>query len=98
MDLGGVNVASAMQIIAKAIEIAKRTVPEGQQRDYVEDLVRSLAAGPDGTQGTADDIIPPATVAKLLSLLRMGVVGDIVEVFSGTKPKFSGASCFGWCR
>ena len=92
MDLSGVNVSSAVEIVAKAIEIAKASVPEEQQRAHVEDLVRALAAGPDRQSGTSDDIVPPETIVKLLSLVRMGVVGDIVDTFKHTTPTLTGST------
>lgn len=67
---GKVDMGSAVQIIRAAAEV-------GASWDVVEDVITEIAKGADGVSGTADDLIPHATLTMLLALLHSGVVRDM---------------------
>jgi len=66
-----IDALSAVCILQEAV----RLVP----RDEVEHTLRRLAAGKDGVSGTADDLVPPATVEQLVKLLDTGLIQDLVD-------------------
>lgn len=61
-----------------AIDIIRAVGRVGASWDAAEDVVTELAKGVDGIGGTADDLIPPATLDVLITLLHSGVVRDLV--------------------
>lgn len=61
-----------------AVAIIRAAAAAGSGWDAVEDVVTAIAKGADGIGGTADDLIPMATLAMLTSLLHNGVVRDLV--------------------
>lgn len=77
---GTVDPLSAIDIIRAAAKVCASW-------DQVEDAVTELAKGADGIQGTADDLIPPATLKVLLTMLRSGVVRDLVGWVSSLATK-----------
>lgn len=68
---GNLNPFSAIDIIRAATKI-------GASRDAVEEIVTEVAKGADGIGGTEDDLIPMATLDILRTLLRSGIVRDLV--------------------
>lgn len=86
---------SAVALVAQALREAK-DVPEGDKRAFVEHFIYKIAAGSDGVQGTADDVLPKETVDTLLLMLQHGVVGDIAETF-GLKPDGSASPAKKFC-
>lgn len=67
-----INPTSALQLIRAAASV-------GASWEAVEAVVTELAKGADGIAGTADDLIPPATLATLRVMLGSGVVRELAE-------------------
>lgn len=89
-----INVESAISIITEAVKAAQKA-PADQRREAVEDMIRTLAAGVDKKQGTADDLVPPETVETLIKLLDLGVVGDLADALAGSP--LSKIRCWSCC-
>ncbi len=85
---GKFDVLSAMQVIHAAAKA-------GASWDVVEDAVVELAKGADGIAGTADDIIPAATLSTLRYLMHSGVLRDVVEWAKAVAPRV-GSKCWPW--
>lgn len=68
---GGVNVASAFDILRTAASV-------GASWEIAEEVLVEIAKGADGVSGTADDLIPAQTLEVIRFLLNNGVVRDIV--------------------
>jgi hypothetical protein len=66
-----VDPKNAISILKQIVKIVK-----GNTSAVVE-IVSLLARGADGISGTADDVIPPATVAALRALLDSDLVGNL---------------------
>jgi hypothetical protein len=72
--------------------------------DVAEQVVRELAKGADGIEGTADDLIPQASLDMLSAMAHSGAARDLLEwvaELQTTAPK-SCLSClsavWSWCR
>ena len=76
-----IDCLSAVAVLQEAVRLA-RGAPD--PRAAVEQTLRRLAAGKDGVEGTADDVLPPATVASLVKLLGTGLVGDLVDALASS--------------
>lgn len=76
---GNLNPFSAIEIIRAATNI-------GADLGAVESIVEEIAKGADGVGGTADDLIPAATLEILKTLLRSGVVRDVVSWVADLLP------------
>lgn len=72
MAEGRVDMDSSVDIIRTAVDV-------GASWNTVEDVIAVIAKGVDGVLGTPDDLIPPATLNMLLTLLHNGVVQDMVQ-------------------
>lgn len=86
---GDVSPTSAIDIIRAATKV-------GASWDAVEDVVTELAKGADGIAGTADDLIPPSTMSLLRTLLRSGVVTDLVVWVRGLAGRGGGSPGSRW--
>lgn len=84
---GQVDMTSAVQIIRAAAAV-------GASWDAVEDVITEIAKGADGVSGTADDLIPQATLNMLVALLHSGVVRDMVAWAAEMSPAVA-AGCLG---
>lgn len=60
-----------------AVAIMRAAARAGAGWETAEEVVAFVAKGADGIGGTADDLIPMATMAMLTSLLHNGVVRDL---------------------
>jgi len=49
------------------------------QKELLISVVRKVCAGIDGIPGTTDDLLPPATVAMLITILDNDLVNDIIN-------------------
>ena len=72
-----VKLDSAMQIVAKCMQITERfKYLDGKlKKKLLLEVITRVAAGADGVAGTADDLIPATT----MSTLKMMLEGDLVE-------------------
>ena len=74
------NNATDVLAVIKTVAIAAR----GDRQGALE-MIEKLANGQDGVQGTADDVIPAETAAKLRALLDMELVVDLMDALAGKK-------------
>lgn len=65
-----------------AMGIIRAVCEQGFTRDAILEAVEDLAKGPDGVANTSDDLIPMPTVMVLTTLLRTGVVHDMIDWFA----------------
>ena len=75
-----VDPGNAIQLLKQIVKIVKG------DRDAVVEIVTLLARGADGISGTADDVIPPATLAALQALLDSDLVGDLAVELGRSIP------------
>ena len=80
--VAGISFNNATDVLAviKTVAIAAR----GDRQGALE-MIQKLANGQDGVQGTADDVIPAETAAKLRALLDMELVVDLMDALAGKK-------------
>jgi hypothetical protein len=74
-------------VIAKNVYNACKNKP-GDTKEMVEQVLITIARGPDNVSGTQDDLIPQQTLDHILQLLRNGLVSDFVEYLSSKKKWF----------
>ena len=86
-------VASGTVTPFSAVAIVRAAVKAGASWDVVEDVVAEIAKGQDGIGGTADDVIPAATLEALRALLRSGAVRDVAVLAAGER---AGCGCWPW--
>lgn len=84
---GRVNVVSPSSLIARGTEIMGtfQALSGPQKKDALIQVVRRLAAGVDGVEGTADDLIPPVALRGLLTMLDQNLMGDVIDLIAGLK-------------
>lgn len=77
------NAASAMTIIHKGMELlnAFPTVSGTEKKRILVSVLEQVSAGSDGILGTADDLLPEATLKSIKVMLEGDLVGDIVDTF-----------------
>lgn len=75
-----VDPENAISILKQIVKLVNGDI------DAAVDIVTQLARGPDGISGTADDIIPPATIAALQALLDSDLVGKVAVELSTFSP------------
>jgi len=68
---------TAAMVIQQAVMLARN---EPDPKKAVEDVLRRIAAGPDGLPGTDDDIITPQIVEGCVKILDSGLLNDFVDV------------------
>ena len=86
---------------SSAVAIVRAAAAAGVTWDSVEDVVAEIAKGADGISGTADDLIPAATLDMLTSLLNSGVVRDVVSWASdlaSAAVDVATGGCLAWFR
>ena len=88
-----VDALTAVMVLQEAVKLARH---EQRPREAVEEALRRIAAGSDGIMGTADDLLPAATIDTLIALLNTGLVGDLVDALMRKLPTCSFVSCFGF--
>ncbi len=78
---GAANPLSVMAIITTGMEelAAIRTMSGTEKLATLQAALRDIAAGADGIANTADDLIPPVTLAAITHILDTGLLGDMVE-------------------
>lgn len=54
--------------------------------DLAEDVVVELAKGRQGLAGAMDNVLPAATVCQLLTLLRCGVLPEVMPLLAPPRP------------
>lgn len=77
------NAASAMTLIHKGMELLKAfpTVNGAEKKRILVSVLEQVSAGSDGILGTADDLLPEATLKSIKVMLEGDLVGDIVDTF-----------------
>jgi hypothetical protein len=77
------NAASAMTIIHKGMELlnAFPGVSGAEKKRILVSVLEQVSAGSDGILGTADDLLPEATLKSIKVMLEGDLVGDIVDTF-----------------
>lgn len=70
------SAVSVIQLVTRATSSKEEAVA----------VLRQLAAGQDGVQGTSDDVIPAAVVEVLAYLIQSGVAEDIVAIVAPMFP------------
>lgn len=73
---------SAVSLIAKGMEILQQypMLNESEKKVMLFQVLKTIAAGKDGVQGTADDVIDSKTLAQLQFMLENNIVQDMVSV------------------
>lgn len=76
-----IDATSGIAIVKKASELAKNVVGMStqQRKDLMFDLLQDIAAGADGTIGTADDLIPPHVMHAIKTLLELDVASEVFQ-------------------
>lgn len=93
----GPSALSAMGIVREAVRATANVRNPIERRQKVEHMVRCLAAGADGVNGTEDDLLSREAVEQLVKLLHMGIIGDIADELMkalATIPPLRLPSCF----
>lgn len=77
------NNVNAVTIIAKGLEIMQQypMLNESERKALLFQVLKTIAAGADGVQGTKDDVIDSKTLAQLQFMLENNIVQDMVSVF-----------------
>lgn len=61
-----------------------------QQKQQLVDVIAKICAGVDGVAGTADDLVPPSTVAMLKFIVENDLVGNTVTFVPASVQKGCG--------
>ncbi len=83
---------NAVTLIAKGMEIMQQypMLNESEKKALLFQVLKTIAAGADGVQGTDDDVIDSKTLAQLQFMLENNIVQDMVSVFEDVaKGKFN---------
>jgi len=79
-------------LVAKAMEVAAKFpgLPGAEKRVLVVKVLRTIAAGADGVEGTEDDILSPEMMKVVRDLLEKDIINDIMDVImSASKGQFN---------
>lgn len=73
---------SAVALITKGMEVLTQypSLSETDRKTMLLEALKVIAAGTDGVNGTADDVIPLATLTQLQYMLQNDIVHDVVSV------------------
>jgi hypothetical protein len=76
-----INPLSVMSVVTAGMEelAAIRTMTGPEKLTTLQAALRDIASGADGIANTADDLIPPATLAAINQILDTGLLGDVVD-------------------
>lgn len=76
-----INPLSVMSVITAGMEelAAIRTMTGPEKLTTLQAALSDIASGADGIANTADDLIPPVTLAAINQILDTGLLGDIVN-------------------
>lgn len=74
---------NAVTLIAKGMEIMQQypMLNESEKKAMLFQVLKTIAAGKDGVQGTDDDVIDAKTLAQLQYMLENNIVQDMVSIF-----------------
>jgi hypothetical protein len=85
------NVDSSMSILRKGMELVDK-YPEltGEQRKtLLINVLMRVAKGEDGVFGSADDVLPEATVKQMCALLEGNMIENVIDIIvDATKGHF----------
>jgi len=87
-----VSVESPLSIVTKGMELLEKVayLSGSQKTELLLQVLSLLARGPDGTQGTKDDIIPFATLDILQDLAKGPLLQDFATIIiDASKGKFN---------
>lgn len=76
---------------ASAIRVIRLAATLSPSWRVALDAVREIAKGADGVAGTADDLIPTATLDLISRMLDGGAVGDLLDWVSSLEDDLSEA-------
>lgn len=88
-----VNTESPFVIMTKSMEVIQ-TLPQElikneKKNELLVDVLTRIAAGADGVQGTADDLVPARVVDEIKRMLENNLVNDFANVVKDvSKGKF----------
>lgn len=51
-----------------------------EKKQLLVAAIQTIARGPDGISGTADDVIPPFVLAGLVALIESELLGDVIDL------------------
>lgn len=79
-----VSLSSAMEIIAKGMEVTQRFkyLDGKHKKKLLMEMLTRIAAGTDGKLGTDDDLLPASTMAALKTLLEGDLVDQTINLIS----------------
>lgn len=73
---------NAVTLIAKGMEVMQQypMLNESEKKAMLFQVLKTIAAGKDGIQGTDDDVIDAKTLAQLQYMLENNIVQDMVSI------------------
>lgn len=73
---------NAVALIAKGMEIMNQypMLNESEKKAMLFQVLKTIAVGKDGIEGTEDDIIDAKTLAQLKYMLENNIVQDMVSI------------------
>lgn len=79
-----VDTSSAFAIVAKGMEIVNQfpSMNGHEKKALLMKVLRQIAAGKDGIEGTADDLLPMKTLDAIQMMLDKDLVSDFANVAS----------------
>lgn len=92
-----VDATSVYALIQEAWAVVKEAVhlDADTLRAVFKTVLQRVAAGVDGVAGTADDLIPPATVKRIVALVDGQVMDDLLDILDG--PVRAACPCLPAC-
>lgn len=82
---------SAMSIVTKGMELLNKykDLKGAEKKTLLVKVLQDISAGSDGIIGTADDLLPQATVEAIKKILDGDLISDIVDVIvNAARGKF----------
>lgn len=78
------DVSSPFSIVAKGMEIVNQfpSMNGNEKKAMLMKVLRQIAAGKDGIEGTADDLLPAKTLDAIQLMLEKDLISDFANVAS----------------
>jgi hypothetical protein len=76
-------IAHAMDVVIKHFP----TVENDTRKEMVMKVVKAIAAGADGIEGTEDDLFSPSTLSKLKVMLDCDIINNVTETLAEGKSQ-----------
>lgn len=77
-----IDVSSPFAVVTKGMEIVQRlpAMKGSEKKELLLKVLRQIAAGKDGIEGTADDLLPAKTVDAIQMLLEKDLIADFTTI------------------